>query len=234
MKTILLSATALSLLGVSALFFTQSRESDDHNLELLNVSYDPTRELWKDINQRFIPRFEKETGVSLTINQSHGGSTTQARAVIDGLEADVVTLALQSDTDAIRRRGLIADGWEEKFPNHSLPYFSTIVFVVRNGNPKSIKDWPDLVQGGIQIITPNPKTSGNGKLSFLAAWAPSSSKERAIGTPATMWASFIDKCRSSTPVRRRDGDVCSKKYRRRALNLGERSPPGSERVGQST
>lgn len=139
-------------------------------IELLNVSYDPTRELWRAINEQFIPTFEKESGRKLTIKQSHGGSTTQARAVLDGLDADVVTLALWSDTDVLRKKGLIKENWDEKFPNKSLPYFSTIVFVVRKGNPKGIKDWPDLVKPGVEIITPNPKTSGNGKLSFLAGW----------------------------------------------------------------
>lgn len=139
-------------------------------LELLNVSYDPTRELWRAINEQFIPKFEAEHGRKLTIKPSHGGSSTQARAVIDGLDADVVTLALWSDTDAIRKQGLIKENWDERLPNKSLPYVSTIVFVVRKGNPKGIKDWPDLVKPGVQIITPNPKTSGNGKLSFLAAW----------------------------------------------------------------
>lgn len=139
-------------------------------VELLNVSYDPTRELWRDINSHFVPHYENEQGGSLKISQSHGGSGTQARAVIDGLEADVITLALWLDTDAVRKQGLIQSNWEDKFPNRSLPYVSTIVFVVRKGNPKAIKDWSDLVKPGIEIITPNPKTSGNGKLSFLAAW----------------------------------------------------------------
>ena len=141
-----------------------------HAVELLNVSYDPTRELWRQLNERFIAAYAKSAGVQLTIKQSHGGSSAQARAVIDGLEADVVTLALEPDTDAIRKAGLIGDGWQQRLPNGSVPYTSTIVFVVRKGNPKGIKDWPDLVKPGIQIITPSPKTSGNGKLSFLAAW----------------------------------------------------------------
>ena len=139
-------------------------------LELLNVSYDPTRELWRDINAAFIPIYEKQTGTTLDIKQSHGGSGTQARAVVDGLDADVVTLALWPDTDAVRKAGQIAEGWEKRLPNNSLPYTSTIVFVVRKGNPKGIKDWNDIVKPGIAIVTPNPKTSGNGKLSFLAAW----------------------------------------------------------------
>ncbi|MGE5191631.1 MAG: sulfate ABC transporter substrate-binding protein [Deltaproteobacteria bacterium] len=139
-------------------------------LELLNVSYDPTRELWRDINGQFISQYEREAGRKLTIKQSHGASGSQARSVIDGLEADVATLALWSDTDSIRKKGLMKENWDGQFPNRSLPYFSTIVFVVRNGNPKGIRDWPDLVRPGMEVITPNPKTSGNGKLSFLAAW----------------------------------------------------------------
>jgi sulfate/thiosulfate transport system substrate-binding protein len=137
---------------------------------LLNVSYDPTRELWRDLNATFIPRYLKEANTKLAIKQSHGGSSTQARAVIDGLDADVVTLAMWSDTDAIRKKGLIAENWEQRLPNRSLPYVSTIVFVVRKGNPKGIKDWPDLVKPGVAIITPNPKTSGNGQLSVYTAW----------------------------------------------------------------
>jgi sulfate/thiosulfate transport system substrate-binding protein len=140
------------------------------SFELLNVSYDPTRELYKALNAAFIADFQKRTGNTLDIKMSHGGSGTQARAVIDGLEADVVTLAMWPDTDAIRKTGLIADGWESRLPNNSVAYESTIVFVVRKGNPKGIKDWPDLVKPGIEIVTPSPKTSGNGKLSFLAAW----------------------------------------------------------------
>jgi sulfate transport system substrate-binding protein len=156
--------------ALSVWLLGKNQEGGKREIELLNVSYDPTRELWRDLNRQFSAAHEKDTGNHLVIRQSHGGSTTQARAVIDGLEADVVTLALWPDTDAIRQRGLIRDGWEDRLPNHSLPYFSTIVFVVRKGNPKQIKDWPDLVRTGVQVITPNPKTSGNGKLSFLAAW----------------------------------------------------------------
>jgi sulfate transport system substrate-binding protein len=140
------------------------------DVELLNVSYDPTRELWQDLNKAFAQAYLAKHGKTIKLEQSHAGSSSQARAVIDGLDADVVTLALWSDTDALRRKGLIADGWEERLPNRSLPYYSTIVFVVRKGNPKEIKDWPDLVKQGVGVITPNPKTSGNGRLSFLAAW----------------------------------------------------------------
>ena len=138
-------------------------------VELLNVSYDPTRELWKELNEKFVAQ-QKTAGSDVSIKQSHGGSGSQARAVIDGLEADVVTLAMWSDTEQLHKKGLIKDGWEDAFPNRSLPYTSTIVFVVRKGNPKNIKSWSDLSGAGIEIITPNPKTSGNGKLAFLAAW----------------------------------------------------------------
>jgi sulfate transport system substrate-binding protein len=158
--------TLLALAVALAIGCAGGRRGD----ELLNVSFDPTRELWRDLNAAFIEHFREETGRTLTINQSHGGSSSQARAVVEGLDADVVTLALWSDTDALRRFGLIRDGWEDRLPNRSLPYYSTIVFVVRKGNPKGIHDWPDLVRSGVQVITPNPKTSGNGRLSFLAAW----------------------------------------------------------------
>jgi sulfate transport system substrate-binding protein len=140
------------------------------SVELLNASYDPTRELWKDLNEHFTGQYRKDSGTQVAIKQSHGGSSAQARAVIDGLEADVVTLASYLDTQAISDKGLIQPGWIDKLPNHSLPYTSTIVFVVRKGNPKGIKDWPDLITPGVEIITPNPKTSGNGYLSFFSAW----------------------------------------------------------------
>jgi sulfate transport system substrate-binding protein len=171
-KKMLVGLAAIAALGALLLRTPALRAAQaTRTLSLLNVSYDPTRELWRALNAAFIPRYEKEAGVKLTINQSHGGSGTQARAVIDGLEADVVTLALFSDTDAIRERAkLIAPGWEKRLPNDSLPYTSTIVFVVRKGNPRNVKDWPDLVKPDINIVTPNPKTSGNGQLSLYAAW----------------------------------------------------------------
>jgi sulfate/thiosulfate-binding protein len=137
----------------------------------------------------------KDAG-ALTIRQSHGGSGTQARAIIDGLEADVATLALWPDTNAISKAGLIAPGWEKRLPNDSLPYTSTIVFVVRKGNPKGIKDWPDVVKPGVEIVTPNPKTSGNGKLSFLAAWG---SVTQRGGSEADALA-FVKKLYEQTPV----------------------------------
>ncbi len=167
------NAAMLSLVGAAIAGCGEAsadRARPARSVELLNVSYDPTRELWRDLNTRFAARYERDTGNVVTIRQSHGGSATQARAVIDGLDADVVTLATWSDTDAIQRKGLIAPGWEERLPYRSLPYTSTIVFVVRKGNPKRIRDWRDLIQSGIEVVTPNPKTSGNGKLAFLAAW----------------------------------------------------------------
>lgn len=160
----------LQLAAVAALLTLTGCQGSGNSTELLNVSYDPTRELYRDINEQFIAHYQQETGTRLTIRQSHGGSGTQARAVIDGLEADVATLAIPADTGAIAKKGLIAEDWQQRLPNEALPYYSTIVFVVRQGNPKNIKDWPDLVQDGVQIITPSPKTSGNGKLSYLAAW----------------------------------------------------------------
>ena len=139
-------------------------------IELLNVSYDPTRELYRDINQVFVRHYAEEHGRAVDIKQSHAASGSQARAVIDGLEADVVTLAVWPDVEAVAKAGLVRSDWGKRFDNQSLPYHSVVVFVVRKGNPKGIKDWPDLVKGDVSIITPNPKTSGNGKYSFLAAW----------------------------------------------------------------
>ena len=140
--------------------------------KLLNVSYDPTRELYKDINAAFAGEWKAKTGQDVTINQSHGGSGAQSRAVIDGLDADVVTLALAYDIDAISQKaGLLPANWQTRLPQNSTPYTSTIVFLVRKGNPWHIKDWPDLIKPGVHVITPNPKTSGGARWSYLAAWA---------------------------------------------------------------
>jgi len=160
----LLTAGALSL--VAALPTLQAA----HAIDLLNVSYDPTRELYADFNKAFAANWKKKTGQDVTIKASHGGSGKQARSVIDGLEADVVTLALAYDIDAIADRGLIAPNWQRRLPQNSTPYSSTIVFLVRKGNPKGIKDWGDLVKPGVKIITPNPKTSGGARWNYLAAW----------------------------------------------------------------
>lgn len=139
---------------------------------LLNVSYDPTRELYKDLDKAFAAEYKKKAGVDLTIRQSHGGSGAQARSVIDGLGADVVTLALAYDIDALHARGnLLPADWQKRLPQNSSPYTSTIVFLVRKGNPKGIKDWGDLIKPGVSVITPNPKTSGGARWNYLAAWA---------------------------------------------------------------
>jgi len=141
------------------------------DITLLNVSYDPTRELYGEINEAFIKQWKEKTGQTIKINQSHGGSGKQARTVIDGLEADVVTLALAGDIDAISEKGqLLPKNWQTLLPGNSAPYTSTIVFLVRKGNPKGIKDWEDLGKPGISVITPNPKTSGGARWNYLAAW----------------------------------------------------------------
>jgi sulfate transport system substrate-binding protein len=149
--------------------------------QLLNVSYDPTRELYVDINQRFAQRWQAATGQRVTIRQSHGGSGKQARSVIDGLPADVVTLALASDINEISARGLLAANWQSRLPQNSTPYYSTIVFLVRKGNPKNIRDWDDLIRPGVKVITPNPKTSGGARWNYLAGWGYA---QRKYGSPA--------------------------------------------------
>lgn len=140
------------------------------DITLLNVSYDPTRELYVALNKAFTDKYKAETGKSVEIKQSHGGSGKQARSVIDGLDADVVTLALAYDVDEIARKGLLAADWQKKLPQNASPYTSTIVLLVRKGNPKGIKDWEDLTKTGVKVITPNPKTSGGARWNYLAAW----------------------------------------------------------------
>ena len=147
------------------------------HVTLLNVSYDPTRELYRDVNEAFAKEWQTKTGQQVTIKQSHGGSGSQARAVIDGLPADVVTLALAYDIDSIQRKGKrLGANWQTRFPDNSAPYTSTIVFLVRKGNPWKIRDWGDLIKPGIAVITPNPKTSGGARWNYLAAWAYSLEK----------------------------------------------------------
>ena len=140
------------------------------DVSLLNVSYDPTRELYVEFNKAFAAAYQKDTGKSVEIKQSHGGSGSQARSVIDGLQADVVTLALAYDIDAIAAKKLIGEDWQKKLPQNAAPYTSTIVFLVRKGNPKGIKDWNDLLKSGVSVVTPNPKTSGGARWNYLAAW----------------------------------------------------------------
>jgi sulfate/thiosulfate-binding protein len=153
---------------VAGLLWASSAFAAD--VALLNVSYDPTRELYVDFNKAFASSYQKETGKSVEIKQSHGGSGSQARAVIDGLQADVVTLALAYDIDAIAAKGLVAADWQKRLPLNASPYTSTIVFLVRKGNPKGIRDWDDLVKPDVSVITPNPKTSGGARWNYLAAW----------------------------------------------------------------
>jgi sulfate/thiosulfate-binding protein len=162
---------ALYVLAAAGWILSAGVVRDSGGVELLNVACDPTRELWRDANADFAEWYALQpNGRAVSVRMSHGGSGSQARSVIDGLPADIVTLALFTDTDQIRKAKLIGDGWEAKLPNRSLPYTSTIVFVVRKGNPKNIRGWADLTRSGIEIVTPNPKTSGNGKWSFLAMW----------------------------------------------------------------
>ena len=166
-------------------------------ITILNVSYDPTRELYREFDPAFAKYWKAKTGQTVTIRTSHGGSGSQARAVIDGLEADVVTLALAFDIDAIAKAGLTDSNWQKRLPHNSTPYTSTIVFLVRKGNPKGIKDWDDLVKPGTQVITPNPKTSGGAQWNYLAAWhyAPS----RPGGTDATA-STFVTELYTHVPV----------------------------------
>jgi sulfate/thiosulfate-binding protein len=159
-------AAALAIVGFSV---TAPAFAADQTI--LNVSYDPTRELYKAYDEAFAAHWKEKTGDTVTIEQSHGGSGAQARAVIDGLKADVVTLALEGDIDKVADAGLLAKDWRGKLAKHSTPYTSTIVFLVRKGNPKAIHDWGDLIKDGIQVITPNPKTSGGARWNYLAAWA---------------------------------------------------------------
>jgi sulfate transport system substrate-binding protein len=164
-------ALGLVVCAIGLLGFKHYESANPGALRLLNVSYDPTRELYAELNPRFIGQYRMDSGTDVAISQSHGGSSRQTRSVADGsLEADVVTLALPSDIDSLRARKLVADDWRDRFPHNAQPYYSTIVFVVRQGNPRQIHDWTDLTAPGVEVITPDPRTSGNGKLSVLAAW----------------------------------------------------------------
>ena len=168
------------------------------DLTLLNVSYDPTRELYADVNRAFAAHWKARTGDTVTVRQSHGGSGKQARSVIDGLEADVVTLALAADVDALATQGrLVPADWQKRLPHNSAPYTSTIVFLVRKGNPKGIKDWNDLVKPGVAVITPNPKTSGGARWNYLAAWGYALKKN---GNDAAKAQQFVATLFNNVPV----------------------------------
>jgi sulfate/thiosulfate transport system substrate-binding protein len=186
-KTILLAAALALSLGASA-----------KDLTLLNVSYDPTRELYADFNKAFAAHWKARTGDTVTVKQSHGGSGRQARSVIDGLDADVVTLALAYDVDELHAKAkLIPADWQKRLPNNASPYTSTIVFLVRKGNPKGIKDWDDLVKPGVSVITPNPKTSGGARWNYLAAWGYALKKQ---GNDAAKAEKFVADLYKNVPV----------------------------------
>ncbi len=187
----------LAVAGPASLILSGRAQAAGAPLQLLNVSYDPTRELYKAINGAYAKFWKDHTGQDLVINQSHGGSGAQSRSVLDGLEADVVTLALAYDIDALADHGLIAQGWQSRLPDNSSPYTSTIVLLVRKGNPKGIRDWSDLIRPGVQVITPNPKTSGGARWNFLAAWAWA--LKQPGGTPASAKA-FVAKLYGNVPV----------------------------------
>jgi len=183
---------------LAAAFLTLLLAAQAGAAELLNVSYDPTREFYQDYDAQFVAYWKAKTGQTIKIAQSHGGSGTQARSVIDGLEADVVTLALAYDIDAIAdHAGLLPADWQSRLPHNSTPYSSTIVFLVRKGNPKHIKDWDDLVKPGVAVITPNPKTSGGARWNYLAAWAYADAK---FGHDETQTRAFITALFKNVPV----------------------------------
>lgn len=184
----------MAMFGAGLLIATIARA----DVTLLNVSYDPTRELYQDINAAFAKQWEATAKEKVTIKQSHGGSGKQARAVIDGLEADVTTLALAYDIDEISSRGkLLPKDWQKRLPHNSAPYTSTIVYLVRKGNPKAIKDWPDLIKSGIAVITPNPKTSGGARWNYLAAWGYAL---KANGNDEAKAREFVTKLYKNVPI----------------------------------
>ena len=197
MKTkLIISASVVALLSLAAC--KKSSEGSASKLSLLNVSYDPTREFYVDVNKAFSAKWKKEHNQELEINQSHGGSGKQARSVIDGQAADVVTLALAGDIDVINKQAnLLPADWQTKLPDNSSPYTSTIVFVVRKGNPKDIKDWGDLVKPDVKVITPNPKTSGGAQWNYLAAWAWA---EKEFAGDQTKVVDFITRLYKNVPV----------------------------------
>lgn len=213
-------------------------------VNLLNVSYDPTRELYQEFNRAFSQFWQARSGDQVTVKQSHGGSGKQARAVIDGLEADVVTLALAYDIDAIARKAkLLPENWRQRLPNQSAPYYSTIVFLVRKGNPKGIRDWNDLIREGLQVITPNPKTSGGARWNYLAAWGyalkhndQDPERARAFVTRLFRNAPVLDsgaRGATTTFVERRIGDVLLTWENEAYLAIQELGPDSFERVNPS-
>ncbi len=194
-------AAKLTALALIALALTSSQMALAQTTTLLNVSYDVAREFYKDINTAFVANYKKTTGKDIKIDQSHAGSSAQARAVNDGLEADVVTMNTTTDVDFLASTGIVAKDWTQKFPNHAAPTSSTMLFLVRQGNPKGIKDWDDLVKPGVQVIVVNPKTGGNGRMAYLAAWGAVRKKG---GTDAQA-AEFVGKLYKNVPVLAKGG-----------------------------
>ncbi len=193
-----MSSRSTILSGVAGIALSLASAGSAGAATLLNVSYDPTRELYKDIDRAFAADWKAKTGETVTIQASHGGSGAQARSVIDGLKADVVTLALAADVDAIASKtGRIAADWQARLPSHSAPYTSTIVFLVRKGNPKGVKDWDDLAKPGVSIVTPNPKTSGGARWNYLAAWGYGA---KANGGDQAKTRDFVAKIYKNAPV----------------------------------
>ena len=194
-------------------------------IKLLNVSYDPTRELYQEYNAAFAKYWKAKTGDDVVVAQSHGGSGKQAQSVVNGLEADVVTLALAYDIDAIAQQAkLLPADWQKRLPNNSTPYTSTIVFLVRKGNPKGIKDWDDVVKNGVTVVTPNPKTSGGARWAYLAAWAYAlENKQPRRGQGARRSSpSFTKTCRCWIPARAARPSPLPARNRRRAARVGKR------------
>ncbi|MBF0273142.1 MAG: sulfate ABC transporter substrate-binding protein [Magnetococcales bacterium] len=238
LKKIIFSVTTVTVLAAGILAAHAAEVS------LLNVSYDPTRELYQEFNRAFSQFWQARSGDQVTVKQSHGGSGKQARAVIDGLEADVVTLALAYDIDAIARKAkLLPENWRQRLPNQSAPYYSTIVFLVRKGNPKGIHDWNDLIREGIQVITPNPKTSGGARWNYLAAWGyalkhndQDPARARAFVTRLFKNAPVLDsgaRGATTTFVERRIGDVLLTWENEAHLAIQELGPDQFERVNPS-
>jgi len=243
MRNKVLAVVGLLLAGLVVAFSIQSR-AQGGEVSLLNVSYDPTRELYQDFNQAFAKYWKAKTGQIVTVEQSHGGSSKQARAVIDGLQADIVTLALAYDIDAISQNaGLLPADWQKRLPQNSTPYTSTIVFLVRKGNPKHVKDWDDLVKPGISVITPNPKTSGGARWNYLAAWAyalrqPDGSEQKAQDFVKRLYKNVpvLDSgARGSTTtfVQREIGDVLIAWENEAFLSIKELGPDKVEIVAPS-
>ena len=221
------SGLAALLAAVATAAHTAPARASAGTVTLLNVSYDPTRELYDGVNAAFAKEWKAKNGQSVMVKQSHGGSGKQARSVVDGLEADVITLALAYDVDAVARAGLLAPGWQKRLPQNASPYTSTIVFLVRKGNPKHLQDWDDLVKPGVQVISPNPKTSGGARWNYLAAWAHAAAEaRRGRGEgEGVREGSVQERAGARLGRARRDDDFRRARHRRRPARLGERGLP---------